>query len=72
MLHLYAHEISLRNPFVEKYSFNLTKTDIDRLERNIEITRNFIKSSVLFRAGNIDFPLLLWNWVYPAIERIKN
>ena len=71
-LYLYAYEISSKSPHIEEYSFNLKRIDIDKLERNIEITQKFVKSSIEFRAGTINtFPYYYWNWAYPTINRIK-
>jgi len=72
-LYLYAHEVSLKKLHLEKFSFNLTRRDIDRLERNIETAHNFLKSSIEFRAGTIEtLPYNFWNWAYPTINRIND
>jgi len=72
-LYLYVDEISSRKPHLEKFTFNLRKTDLDKLERNIETTQKFLGSSIEFRAGTItNFPYYFWNWVYPIITRIND
>jgi len=72
-LSLYVHEISSRKPHLEKFSFNLRKRDIDRLERNIETAQSFIKSSVELRTGAIStVPYFFWNWAYPSVNRIND
>lgn len=73
IFYLYVHETSSKRLHLEKYSFNLKRHDIDRLERNIETNQNFLKSSVEFRTGIIStFPYFFWNWAYPSIARIND
>lgn len=72
VFYLYVYEITLKKPHVENFSFHLSKTEVDRLERNIEIARNFQKYTIQFKAGQADLSPFFWNWVNPKIERINN
>lgn len=69
-VNLYAYEISLKTPHIEYYSFDLTKANVDLLERNITITQEFEKDTILFKGKKIEeFPKRYWNWVYPSIYK---
>lgn len=72
---LKAYHTSSKEPHVECYAFSLSQTYIDRLERNIEITINYLKSTFLYDAKIIPSPPKPnWNWINPPIKRqeIKN
>lgn len=71
-VNLYAYETSLKTPHIEYYNFDLTKANVDLLERNIVITQEFEKDTVLFKGGKIKkFPKRYWNWIYPSISKTK-
>lgn len=69
-VNLYAYETSLKTPHIEYYSFDLTKANVELLEKNIITTQEFEKNTVLFKGDKIKkFPKLYWNWVYPSIYK---
>ena len=71
--YLYAYEVSLKRPHIEKYNFKLTKTNAEILGKNIKISQKFIKDVALFKAGiHQIFPPYFWSWVYPSIYRQKS
>jgi len=71
-INLYAYETSLKTPHVEHYSFNLTKTNIELLEKNFTIIQEFERDSILFRGGKLEeFPDHYLNWIYPFIYKTK-
>lgn len=66
---LKAYHTPSRKPHIECYTFSLSQTYIDRLERNIEITINYFKSIILFDAKIIpSLPKPTWNWINPLIQ----
>jgi len=69
---LYAYETSLKTPHVEHYSFNLTKANVELLEKNITIIQEYDRDSALFIGGKLkEFPTRYLNWVYPSIFKTK-
>lgn len=69
---LKAYEVSLKKPHIEHFTFELNQAYVDRLERNIEITKQSIKDTFLFAAKKIpSLPKFEWAWVYPTITRIS-
>ena len=71
-INLHAYETSLKNPHIEHYSFDLTKTNAELLEKNIIIVQEFEKDSVLVKGNKLkEFPKRYLNWIYPSIHKTK-
>ena len=67
---LRAFESSEKKPFLEKYSFELSKSQILMLERNIELALEGFKNSYYLSYKKISkLPSLQLNWIYPDIYR---
>jgi len=68
---LYASEKSLKKPHVENFEFTLTKSDSERLERNIEFIQQEIKNQIEYEG----IPYEKWptkpnfNWINPNFQR---
>ena len=70
VISIYVFETTLKKPHIENYEFKLSKTNVEILEKNINITQEFFKEGIHFKAGVIQtLTPHLWNWVYPTIER---
>ncbi|MHB8095460.1 MAG: hypothetical protein ACYDH0_11030 [Candidatus Aminicenantales bacterium] len=65
-----AQEATQRKPFIENYTFSLSNSDKNSLEKNIPIAQEYYKVIILHRAGKIPtIPELPWNWLYPTITK---
>lgn len=72
-IHLYVYETTLKKPHIEHFEFELTKTDIGQLEKNIEVTQKYIGDLILYKGKDIkEWPQYYWNWVNPKFVRIEN
>ncbi|MDP2914907.1 MAG: hypothetical protein Q8O91_05595 [Candidatus Aminicenantes bacterium] len=72
-LNIIAQEATRKDPIIGKYTFSLSRTDKNDLEKNIVIAQEFSKLNVLYRAGKIAiFPFLPWNWIYPTLTKIQS
>lgn len=72
-VHINAQEKSSKKLHVEKFSFNLRKTDVDILEKNVKRTIVFLKEEYLYKSGKIKkLSGKPWNWVYPTFKKLSN
>ena len=69
---LFVYETTLKNPHTECFKFELTKSDIEQLEKNIKETQDYIKNLILYkgRASN-EWPKHYWNWANPKFTRME-
>lgn len=71
-VYLRVYETSLRKPHIEHYKFELSKNDIGRMEKNIEITQESLKDLVLYKGKDLkEWPQRFYNWVNPSFYRAK-
>ncbi len=70
-VHLYAYESTLKRPHTEHFKFELSKAHIEQLEKNIKITQDHFRDTVLFKGKEKEKPLYFWKWVNPAFSRAK-
>jgi len=72
-LTLMAYETSKKRPYVESYVFEMTRTQIEILARNVEITQQAMKYQYLYNAHKAGAPLkFIWAWITPFIIRQTN
>lgn len=72
-VHLYAYVPSMKNPLVEKYTFTLSKINVDMIEKNIKLARDFLKNFYSIKYNKLDkHPEYLWAWVYPSFKRLES
>jgi len=69
--YLYVYEASLKKPHVEHFQFELSKTQIEQLEKNIKITQDHFRNLVLYKGKEKESPLYFWNWVNPSFYRVS-
>jgi hypothetical protein len=67
-LSVVIHEVRLRNPYIERFSFSLTKTDVERLTENCSKLEKDAKNFLNVSSEDSDLPK--WNWVYPEVQSI--
>ncbi len=71
-VYLHAYETSLKNPHMEQFQFELSKEDIELLEKNIKEIQEWCKDMVLLEGKDIkEWPKRFWNWVYPRFYRAQ-
>lgn len=70
-VHLYVYEASLKKPHEEHFKFELSKTNIEQLEKNIKITQDHFRDIVLFKGKEKERPVYYWRWINPAFYRPK-
>lgn len=69
---LYVHETSLKKPHVEHFRFELSKSDVEQLEKNIKETQENFKDIVLYKGKKLEeWPKRVWSWVNPAFYRAQ-
>ena len=68
---LYVYESSLKKPHVEHFRFELSKTQIEQLEKNIKITQDNFRDSVLYKGKEKEKPMYSWKWVNPSFYRVS-
>jgi len=68
--YLYVYEASLKKPHIEHFQFELSKVQVEQLEKNIKITQDFLKDLVLYRGREKERPMYSWKWVNPPFYRI--
>ena len=67
---LYAYETSLRKPHIERYEFALSRSQVELLDKNIEITQESLKDLVLYIARDPnERPKRFWHWINPSFYR---
>ena len=71
-VYLDVYETSLKNPHVEHYRFELSKNDVEQLDKNIKETQEHFKDLVLYRGKKLEeWPRRFWNWVNPHFYRAE-
>lgn len=68
--YLYVYETSLKNPHIEHFGFELSKSQVQQLEKNIKITQDHFGNLVLFKGKEKDLPFYSWMWVNPGFTRV--
>lgn len=67
--HLFIYEATLKKPHTELFKFELTKADVNQLEKNIKITQDYLRDLILYRGREKERPLYNWIWVNPTFSR---
>lgn len=67
-LSVVIREVRLRNPYVERFRFSLSKIDIERLQDNCSKLEKDLKA---YLGLSDDSELPKWNWVYPQVQSIS-
>jgi len=62
-------EVRLKNPYIERFRFTLSKSDVERLHENCSKFEKDMKLNSSAPAE--DSEVLKWNWVYPQIEPVE-
>jgi len=71
-VYLYVHETSLKKPHVEHFRFELSKSDVEQLEKNIKEIQEYFKDVVLYKGKKPEeWPRHFWNWVTPGFYRAE-
>jgi hypothetical protein len=68
---LYVQETSLSKLHVEHYGFVLTKNHIELLEKNIEVTQEYLKDVILHKGiKQEEKSKHFWHWANPSFYRV--
>jgi len=68
-VYLFVYEASLKKPHIENFKLELSKANIEQLEKNIKITQDHFRDLVLFKGKEKERPIYNWRWVNPVISR---
>lgn len=73
VLELHAHVVSLSDPHVERFEFQLMQHEIDNLKKNIDLFDTGVRQLLIPTSDSEDkkSPVETWNWVNPKITRIS-
>lgn len=70
-VYLYVYAASLKKPHVEHFRFELSKANIEQLEKNIKITQDHFRDLVLFKGKEKERPKYYWRWANPSFLRVN-
>ena len=68
-VYLYVYEASLKKPHIEHFKFELSKANIEQLEKNIKITQDHFRDLVSFKGKEKERPIYSWRWINPVFSR---
>ncbi len=69
--HFFIYETTIKKPHVERFKFELTKANIEVLEKDIKITQDYLKDLILSKEANgKKMPVYNWLWVNPVFQRV--
>ncbi len=70
-VYLFVYEASLKKPHMEHFKLELSKANIEQLEKNIKITQDHFRDLVLFKGKEKERPIYSWRWVNPVFSRVS-
>jgi len=68
-VYLFVYEASLKKAHAEHFKLELSKANIEQLEKNIKITQDHFRNIVLFKGKEKELPIYYWRWVNPSFCR---
>jgi hypothetical protein len=70
-VYLFVYEASLKKAHMEHFKLELSKANIEQLEKNIKITQDHFRDLVLFKGKEKERPIYSWRWVNPVFSRVS-